>query len=167
MAGLGPVAKAGAATHGPTPGAFTATGQSITPTAAKGSVFQPLNPDLPTLPGFLAGQASAMAMSPDGRTLLILTSGFNRNLGADGKPVASLSNEYVFVYDVSGSAPVKRQVLSVPDTFLGIAWAPAGGRFYVSGGVDDDVLEYAGDGAGAYALKRSFALGHKDRKSVV
>ena len=56
--------------------------------AAKGSIFQPLNPDLPALPGFTAGQASAMAISPDGRTLLILTSGFNRNFGADGaKPV--------------------------------------------------------------------------------
>ncbi len=67
---------------------FTATGQSITPAAAKGAIFQALNPGLAALPDFTAGQASALALSPDGRTLLILTSGYNRNLGADGKPVA-------------------------------------------------------------------------------
>ncbi|MEO8812801.1 MAG: hypothetical protein ABI376_07820, partial [Caulobacteraceae bacterium] len=53
------------------------TGQAITPTAAAGAVFQPLNPDLRSDPGYTVGQASAMALSPDGRTLLILTSGFN------------------------------------------------------------------------------------------
>jgi DNA-binding beta-propeller fold protein YncE len=146
---------------------FTPTGQSITPAAAKGSVFQSLNPDLPSLPDFTAGQASAMALSPDGRELLILTSGFNRNFGPDGKVVADQSNEYVFVYDVSGAAPVKRQVLRVPDTFLGIAWAPSGGRFYVSGGVDDDVLEFVREpGArGDFVRGRTFALGH-DRKGL-
>ena len=40
-------------------------------------------------------------------------------------------------------APVKRQVIQVPNTFLGLAWAPSGERFYVSGGVDDAVCEYA------------------------
>ena len=53
------------------------TGQILTPTAAPGALFQPLNPDLPSNPAFTAGQASAVALSPDGRTLLILTSGFN------------------------------------------------------------------------------------------
>ena len=144
-----------------TAGEVVATGQQITPTAAGGSLFQPLNPDLPALPDFTAGQASAMALSPDGHTLLILTSGFNRNFGADGgKPIEGLSEEYVFIYDVSGPTPVKRQVLRIPDTFLGLAWAPSGERFYVSGGVDDDVLEYA-EASGGFALGRTFALGHK------
>jgi len=157
------VAPAGAAPGATTPGEFTATGQSITPAAARGAVFQPLNPDLAALPDFTAGQAAALALSPDGRTLLILTSGYNLNFGADGsKPLPELSSEYVFVYDVSGSAPVKRQVLRAPDTFLGIVWAPSGERFYVSGGVDDDVLEY-GREAGGFALKRTFALGHHAR----
>src|SRR5690242_14056562 len=100
-------------------GQFVPTGQRITPRAAPGAVFQALNPGLAALPGFTAGQASAVALSPDRKTLLILTSGFNRNSGADGKRVDALSNEYVFVYDVAGKAPVKRQVLQVPNTFLG------------------------------------------------
>lgn len=136
------------------------TGQHLTPQAARGALFQALNPDLPDLPAFTAGQASAVALSPDRRTLLILTSGFNRNSGADGKKVPALSNEYVFVFDVSGAAPVKRQVLQIPNTFLGLAWAPSGGRFYVSAGVDDAVLEYEA-GAQGYQAARRFPLGHE------
>src|SRR5262245_62169274 len=104
-------ANAHAVAHRPATGTFVATGQAITPTAAKGALFQPLKPDLPAMPEYLAGQAAAMALSPDGRTLLILTSGFNRMFGADGKIIPDLSQEYVFVYDVSGAAPVKRQVI--------------------------------------------------------
>ncbi|MDE2486409.1 MAG: hypothetical protein KGO51_03350 [Alphaproteobacteria bacterium] len=141
-------------------GELTPTGDAITPAAAPGAIFQKLNPDLPDAPGYTAGQASAVALSPDGRTLLILTSGFNRMLGPDGKPLLSQSNEYVFVYDVAGAQPKKLQVIQVPDTFIGIGWAPAGDRFFVSGGVDDDVLEYVA-GPGGFAKARTFPLGHK------
>ncbi|MDR3511528.1 MAG: hypothetical protein P4L73_07840 [Caulobacteraceae bacterium] len=140
---------------------LTPTGQVLTPTAAAGAIFQPLNPGLPDAPGFTAGQASAVALSPKGRTLLILTSGFNRMFGPDGQIAPSQSNEYVFVYDVSGPQPVKRQTLTVPNSFIGVAWAPAGGRFYVSGGVDDDVLSFALD-KGLFRQTRRIALGHKD-----
>jgi len=64
--------------------------------------------------------------SPDGQTLLILTSGYNRTSGPDGKNLPEASNEYVFVYDISGHKPVKRQILHVPNTFNGIAWHPSG-----------------------------------------
>ena len=136
------------------------TGQAITPTAAAGSLFQPLNPDLAGNPEFVAGQASAVALSPDGHTLLVLTSGYNRTVGADGKFIADLSKEYIFVYDVSGSTPVKRQVLTAANTFLGLAWAPGGNRFFVSGGVDDKVLEFV-RARGAFETGRVFPLGHK------
>jgi len=153
-------AVAGAAAAHPRPGEITPTGEAITPAAARGALFQPLNPGLAGDPGFTAGQASAVALSPDGRTLLILTSGFNRTFGADGHLRAEGSSEYVFVYDVAGAAPAKRQVIQIPDSFLGIAWAPGGDRFYVSGGVDDDVLEFVG-AVGAFKAGRTFALGHK------
>src|SRR6185503_12905378 len=135
------------------------TGQAITPSAAPGAIFQPLNPDLPSNPGYTAGQAAAVALSPDGRTLLILTSGFNRMLGP-AKVIMEESSEYVFVYDIGGARPVKRQVLKVDNTFLGLAWAPSGERFYVSGGVDDKVLEFEGQ-PGSYRPGRVFPLGHK------
>ena len=57
------------------------------------------------------------------------------------------SSEWVFVYDVSGPKPVKRQALRVNDTYLGLAWAPSGDRFYVSGGDQDAVLEFKAGGA--------------------
>jgi DNA-binding beta-propeller fold protein YncE len=144
---------------------IASTGQSITPSAAPGAVFQPLNPGLPDLPDYTAGQAGAVALSPDGKTLAIVTSGFNLMFGADGKAIPADSNEYVFLYDVSGPAPVKRQVIAVPNTFLGVAWARSGTTFYVSGGVDDTVLEYV-RGAGGFEQARAFPLGHKDGQGL-
>lgn len=139
---------------------IVATGQTITPQAARGAIFQALNPHLPDVPDFTAGQASAMALSPDGRTLAILTSGYNRMNGPDGKYVASQSNEYVFLFDVSGEAPVQRQALTIANSFQGLAWATDGSALYVSGGVDDRVQEFRG-AVGAMAAARSFGLGHK------
>lgn len=140
-------------------GTKTSTGQQITPTAAKGSILLELNPDLPTKPDFVAGQASRLALSPDGKTLLVLTSGYNRNYGSDGKAIPALSHEYVFVFDVSEGKPVKRQVLMPDNTFEGLAWAPDGHRFYVSAGMDDAVLEYT-CGTTGFAAGRTLKLGH-------
>jgi DNA-binding beta-propeller fold protein YncE len=139
---------------------ITPTGQALTPDAAPGSIFQPLNPDLPGDPAFTAGQAAAMALSPDGRTLLILTSGFNRAYGPDGRFIPERSTDYVFVWDVAGARPLKRQVIPIANAFLGLAWAPAGDRFFVSGGVDDKVLEFVGGPAG-FSAGRVFPLGHR------
>ena len=140
-------------------GVLLPTGKRITPEAMPGSSFMSLNPNLADLPDFTAGQASALALSPDGRTMLLLTSGYNRNFGADGKPIDALSNEYVFVYDVTGPLPVKRQVINVPNTFQGIVWHPEGGRFFVAGGVDDVVYDY-GFARDSYSLSGKILLGH-------
>jgi len=142
------------------PFATAPTGQALTPEAAPGSRFEALNPDLPGLPDFRAGQASATALSPDGKTLLVLTSGFNRNFGPDGAIRPELSKEYVFVYDVAGEQPRKIQVLQVDNSFLGLAWAPDGSAFYVSGGVNDSVIGFQ-RGAGGFMRGRTYALGHR------
>src|SRR6267154_4616526 len=115
------------------------TGMTITPTAARGSSFQPLNPDLPDLPQFTADHPISTAISPDGKTLLILTSGFNRTSDIKGKAVRSQSYEYVFVFDIHARPAVKRQALKIPNTYFGLAWAPDGNRFFVSGGSNDNV----------------------------
>ena len=99
-------------------------GQSITPTAAPGAVFSPLNPGLADYPDFTAGQAVTSTLSPDGTTLLVLTSGFNRNFDANGKLIARYSNEYVFVFDIASGMPMQKQVIQVPNTYSGIAFAP-------------------------------------------
>src|SRR5262252_6424596 len=121
--------------------------QVITPTAARGSTFSTLNPGLPDNPGYVVGQAVTTAVSPDGRTLLVLTSGYNRVVDADGNNIASQSNEYVFIFDISHGRAVQKQV---PNTFMGLTFAPDGKTFYVSGGHDDNVHVYA-LGAGGWA----------------
>src|SRR6266508_1696091 len=141
-------------------GELLPTGARITPTAIPGSIFQSLNPDLSTRPDFTAGQAVATVASPDGRTLLILTSGYNRNNGPTGARIAPESNEYVFVYDISVHPPVKRQVLQVPNTFNGIAWNPNGIEFYVSGGVNDNVHVFSNTGGLFAEMGAPIALGH-------
>jgi DNA-binding beta-propeller fold protein YncE len=115
------------------------TGMSITPAAAPGTIILPLNPDLPEMPDYTTDHPIATALSPDGKTLLVLTSGFNRIYDNKGKSISALSSEYVFVYDVGAKTPVKVQVLQIPNTYMGIAWSPDGSHFYVSGGSDDNV----------------------------
>lgn len=161
------------AAHPAPAGELLPTGMSITPTAAKGSVFQPLNPDLPDLPQYTADHPVSTAVSPDGSTLLVLTSGFNLNFSPEGKKVSGQSNEYVFVYDIRQQPLVKKQVLKVPNTFAGIAWSPDGSRFYVSGGGNDNVHVF-GKGAEKDAqangqwseLPEPIALGHENALGV-
>src|SRR5215469_12543067 len=106
------------------------TGKAITPTAARGAIFQELDPGLPGAPTFRAGDAIAVSVSPDGRMLAILTSGFNRYWGRDPKAFADfapeLSTEYLFLFDVSGARPKRLQVIRIPNSFQGLAWASDG-----------------------------------------
>jgi DNA-binding beta-propeller fold protein YncE len=149
-----------AAPDGRLVGELLPTGARITPTAAPGAVLQRLNPNLAALPDFTAGQAVTLAASPDGRTLLALTSGYNRNFGPGGKPVPALSNEYVFVFDIAGREPVKRQVIPVPNTYAGLVWRHDGAGFYVAGGVDDMVHAFRRGGVGFVADGAPIKLGH-------
>jgi YVTN family beta-propeller protein len=138
------------------------TGKRVTPLAAPGADLQRLNPGLKDFPDYLAGQAISSAMSPDRRTLLVLTSGYNRLNGPDGKVIPAASDEYVFVYSATGTRPALRQVLKVPNTFAGIAFSPDGKHFYVSGGVDDDVHFFSVDHSGSWSESgEPMKLNHK------
>ena len=127
-------------------------GQQITPLAPQGSRFVPMDPDLtwdPALPagqGWLASQAVTTVVSPDHKTLLALTSGYNRVNNSNVVPPAGsipwytpASNEYVFIYDISTPRPIKTQALQIPNTYNGIVFDPSGAAFYVSGGPSDNI----------------------------
>jgi Uncharacterized conserved protein len=117
-------------------GTFLPSGLTITPTAAPKSTYEALNPELPEFPNFVAGGALSTVKSPDGKILLVLTGGHNNLIDTQGN---SFNNEYIFVFDISGGKPVKKQVLQVPNAFVGIAFDPTGQTFYVAGGGDDNV----------------------------
>lgn len=138
------------------------TGMSITPMAVRGSTFQLLNPDLPDLPQFTVDHPISTAVSPDGATLLILTSGYNRNNDAKAKAIPAQTSEYVFVFDLRDPAPLKQQVLRVPNAYVGLAWAPDGKQFYVSGGQDDNVHVFTKESGRWAESAPPVSLGHKN-----
>ena len=120
------------------------TGQHITPLFPNGSSFQPLNPGLADNPQFTAGQAVQTSLSPDKKTLLILTSGYNTQANpSTGAADPADSHEYIFVFDVSRAEAVQKQVISVPNTYNGIAFNRTGTEIFVGGGVSDNVHIYS------------------------
>ncbi len=127
------------------------TGQMITPTADPGSTLQPLLPRLADMPNLKAGYAASEALSPDGRTLLVLTTGYNYVVNGSGNEIPGDSTQFVFVFDVSGGAPVQTQVLQVSNSFVGIAFSPDGNTFYVPGAAEDNVHVFARSPGGAFA----------------
>jgi DNA-binding beta-propeller fold protein YncE len=151
---------AGAVTDGGDAAIDVPTGKQITPTAAAGAILQDLNPELKDAPDLRAGRAAAVSVSPDCAMLAILTSGYNLHYDGTGKVIPALSTEFVFFFDISEARPKKRQVFPVPNSFQGLAWAPSSDRLFVSGGVDDAVLEFVRTGT-TFAAGRTLRLGHQ------
>jgi YVTN family beta-propeller protein len=143
-------------------------GSALTPDAAPGARLFELDPHLPGAPAFRAGGAVATALSPDGTTLLVLTSGYNRLFGRAGARVDAASGQYVFVYDVSGGAPSEVQVLGVPNSFGGLAFAPDGNGFFAGGGPDDVVHAFVRDARSRRWAESSppIRLGHLDGRGL-
>lgn len=143
------------------------SGIRVTPLAAAGARFTTLNPHLPGFPDYRAGQAVTSTVSPDGKTLLVLTSGFNRLFGADGKAIPQASNEYIFVFDIARGQPRQIQALQIPNSYMGVAFAPDGKHFYASGGVDDNVHVFSvGHGRWIEDTAAIVRLGHKEAKGL-
>ena len=137
------------------------TGQTITPLAAPGSTFLPLTVDLPQVGRRVSGQAVASALSADGRTLFVLTSGYNVWNGSDGKRVPEASSEHVFIYDVSGAALTLRQALPVANAYGGLVLGADGRTMFVAGGVDDVVHIFGANGDGFFAeAAQAIPFGH-------
>ncbi len=177
----------------PGKGALLPTGQVITPAAAPGSTFSLLGTGRrPETGGAEAGQAVTTALSPDGKTLLVLTSGYNQNFNHEetGEPftypvldpvtgtpssvldpetgvaITTSKAEWVFVFDVNSGKLVKRQQINIPNTFNGLTWAPSGDRFYVSGGIDDRVYAYKLQGNQYVPDAPFILLGHNSSQTA-
>lgn len=165
--------------------ALVPTGQYISALATPGSTFFRLVTGVRPDGNADGNQAVATALSPDGKTLLVLTSGYNtgylnRNGNSftypvldptTGQPssVVTANAEWVFVFDVSGTKPVQRQHINIPNTYDGIAWKPDGTGFYVSAGVDDRIYVYkaSGNAQQPYAADAPFILlGHNSNQTA-
>jgi DNA-binding beta-propeller fold protein YncE len=114
-------------------------GKVISPLAA-GEVtkaeadLQELNPRLADSPDFLANGGILAVSSPDHKTLVVLTSGYNSVPGANAK------TQFIFVFSINGAGySVFKQALQIANSFGGLVFNPSGKAFYVSGGKDDVV----------------------------
>src|SRR5499425_1039303 len=157
----------------------TPPGLFITPTALPNASQQVLSPGLAlpyfatNYPNFVAGEAVKAAVSPDGKTLAILTAGQNSLYFpntcepgtancAVGKLDTSASTQFLFLYDISGAnktSPVLKQVIQQPNAHVGLVWSPDGKTLYAAGGCDDAVYAYARSGS-SFVLSTKIALGH-------
>jgi YVTN family beta-propeller protein len=137
------------------------TGQAITPTAAPNSHFQTLKPGLAGYPNHEVGYAVATAISPDGGTLLVLTSGYTEVRDKKGVKDKNASEEFIFVFDITRGEPRQVQALPILHAFGGIVWNPSGKEFYVDGGVDDVVHTFAKTENTWKESREAIPLGHK------
>lgn len=136
------------------------TGQALTPLSAPGARFTPLVVQTRPYPFYVADGAAAIAVSPDEREMLVLTSDYNRYNGRDGKPVEKQSTQYILRYTIDGRGSRWLQTLQVPNSFSGIAWQPDGRAFIVGGGVDDAVHVFVRRGL-SFVSDGKIELGHK------
>lgn len=150
----------------------TPPGLYITPTALDQAVQQVLNPGLANYPNFVAGEAVKAVVSPDGKSLAILTAGMNSlyypNVGEPstnpniGQVDKTASTQFLFLYDISGpnkTSPVLKQVIQQLNAHVGLVWAPNSQTIYAAGGCDDAVYAYTNTG-GTFALSAKIPLGH-------
>ena len=158
----------------------TPPGLFITPTVLHHALQQDLNPGLAlpyfaaNYPNFVAGEAVKAVVSPDGKTLAILTAGMNSLYHPNtdcsiadptcliGKVDTAASTQFLFLYDISGankSDPVLKQVIQQTNAHVGLVWAPNGQTLYAAGGCDDAVYANANNGT-SFVLSAKISLGH-------
>jgi DNA-binding beta-propeller fold protein YncE len=141
----------------------TPPGLYITPTALNNAVQQQLNPGLANYPNFVAGEAVKAAVSPDGKTLAILTAGMNSLFDSAGNVDTAASTQFLFLYDIAGddnkTSPVLKQVIQQLNAHAGLVWTPNSQTLYAAGGCDDAVYAYTNNGA-SFVLSAKISLGH-------
>ncbi len=148
--------------------------QYITPTFAPGSSFAVLTPTIAeytsavgNYPNFEPDGAIASALSPDGTTLAVVTSGYNTLNDANGDLLGTPNGsgitpgaEFIVLYNVTTpGSPVQIQTLRPPNTFVGLLFSANSQTLYCSGGNDDDVIVYTKSN-GTWAQSTTISLSH-------
>ncbi|HTW63905.1 MAG TPA: bifunctional YncE family protein/alkaline phosphatase family protein [Bryobacteraceae bacterium] len=137
------------------------TGQVITPLAPRGSRFTYLNPGLANYPNDVVEFAVSSALSPDSKTLALITSGDYGIYTTTGSKDTAASTEWLFIFDISHGLPVQKQAIQVTNTYQGVVFDPSGTSLYVTGGRNDSVHIFAlTAGVWAESASSPVALGH-------
>jgi YVTN family beta-propeller protein len=137
------------------------TGQVITPQAAAGSRFTYLNPHLANYPTDAVEFAVSAAVSPDNKTLALITSGDYGIYTPAGAKDTAASTEWIFIFDISHAIPVQKQAIQVTNTYSGLVFDPGGTALYVSGGRNDSMHIYTvSGGVWSESASSPIALGH-------
>ncbi|HTC35944.1 MAG TPA: hypothetical protein VK724_21380 [Bryobacteraceae bacterium] len=137
------------------------TGAVITPLAPRGSRFTYLNPGLTNYPNDVVEFAVSSAVSPDSKTLALITSGDYGIYTTTGSKDNSASTEWLFIFDISHGLPVQKQAIQVTNTYQGIVFDPSGTALYVAGGRNDSVHIFKlTAGVWAESTSSPVALGH-------
>ena len=138
----------------------TPTGFAITPLAAKGAVLTSLG-TLDGAPGSVAiTNPAALAASPDGSVVALLTSGFNGMALPDGKPDRAHSTERLMIFRLGLKGAEKLAEVPLPATFAGVAWSPDGKRIAATLGVGDAAVTFAWDDKALTPDGAPIMLGH-------
>jgi hypothetical protein len=132
----------------------------LTPLAAPGAVLTPLGTldGQPGSPGIT--NPAALAASPDGRLVALLTSGFNGMALPDGSPDRAHSTERLMIFRPGPHGATRLAEVPLPATFAGLAWSPDGSRIAATLGVGDAVATFAWDGRSLTADGPPIPLGH-------
>jgi hypothetical protein len=133
----------------------------LSPLSAKGAVLTPLG-TLDGTPGSVAiTNPAALAASPDGSLIALLTSGFNGMASPDGKPDRAHSTERLMIFRPGPKGATKLAEVPLPATFAGVAWSPSGTRLAATLGVGDAVMTFGWDGKALAPDAPPIFLGHK------
>src|SRR3984885_11561876 len=108
------------------------TGQVITPLAPAGSRFTYLNPGLANYPTDAVEFAVSAAVTPDNKTLALITSGDYGIYTTAGSRDTAASTEWIFIFDISHAIPVQKQAIQVTNTYQGLVFDPSGTALYVT-----------------------------------
>ena len=139
---------------------LTPSNVRLTPLAARGAVLIPLG-TLDGKPGSVGiTNPAALAASPDGSVIALLTSGFNGMASADGKPDRAHSTERLMIFRPTATGATKLAEVPIPAAFAGLAWSPDAKRLAVTLGVGDGVLTFAWDGKALTPDGTPIFLGH-------
>ncbi len=141
--------------------AVTAPGMTLTPLAMPGARLTGLG----TLDGTASSPAitnpAALATSPDGTVLAVLTSGFNGMALPGGATDYAHSTERLMLFRVGATGAVKIAEAPLPAAFGGLAWSPDGTRIAATTGFVDGVALFRWDGKALVADGAPITLGHK------